>query len=358
MLLNILVFVVVLGVLILVHELGHFFAAKAVGIKVEEFGVGYSPRLWSFKKSDTVYSLNWIPFGGFVKLKGMFAEGTSKAKDSFSEASVWARIFVIVAGVLMNFVLAWVLLFGGYLIGFSPATQDLAAYPGAKVVKEEIVIAGLLKDSAAAVAGIEAGDIVQSVNNIPITKIEDLQQATKTQAGETIELSVIRLGEEKKYSIELGTNTNAPLGVELFPTSVIKLPILQAAKAATLETYGITKAIFIIFVDIIKDVFSEGQVPEGVSGPVGIYQATAAATRVGFSAIMSLVIILTLNLAIINILPFPALDGGYLFFLTLEAIFRRKIVKNKIEAYLTTFGFVFLILILLIMTFRDFARFG
>jgi len=358
MIVNIIVFLFVLGLLILVHELGHFLAAKMVGIKVEEFGIGFAPRLWSFKKGDTVYSINWIPFGGFVKLKGMFDEGEQRSADSFAHASVWARMLVVVSGVLMNLALAWVLLFGGYLVGFSPATQDLASYRGAQVVKEEVVLAGLVEGLPAAQAGLEAGDIFVSVDNQPVKRITDLQQLTQNRASQQVEITVNRIGEVKQFSVSLSGPTDAPLGVELYSSSVIKLPFLSAIKGATMETYGLTKAIFTVFVDIIKDLFSQGEVPEGVSGPVGIYRATSMAAQVGLTALLSLVILLTINLAIINILPFPALDGGYLFFLVLEAVFGRKIIKNKVEAFLTTFGFMFLILILIIMTYRDFAQVG
>ncbi|MDO8471555.1 MAG: site-2 protease family protein [bacterium] len=351
MVLNIIVFLLVLGVLVFVHELGHFMAAKALGIGVQEFGIGFPPRLFSKTRRGTVYSLNWLPFGGFVKLKGM--DTVSNDHDSYQQARVWKRLLTVAAGVIMNVVLAFVILFVAYLIGFSPATQPLETYKGAKILHQEVVILGIQTNSAAAAVGLQPGDIIKSGNQQPLLTLAAFQQFTQAQAGQQIDLTVKRGSAELTLQPTLPSGSTAPLGVSIASNSVVRLPFLGALKGAWLETWGILKAISLMLVDLVKEVFTQHQVPAEVVGPVGIYRATAAAVSVGWSALVSLVVILSLNLALVNVLPIPALDGGYILFLLAELIFRKKIIKEKIEGALVTLGFILLITLLILMTWRD-----
>lgn len=354
MVLNIIVFLLVLGVLVFVHELGHFAAAKLLGIGVEEFGIGFPPRLIKRTKKGTIYSINWLPFGGFVKLKGM--DTNEDGPDSYRQAAVWKRIIVVSAGVVMNIVLAAFILFGAYLVGFSPVTQPLEQYPGAQVVKQEVIVAEVQPGSVAATAGLQTGDQIILANNQPVRTAEDFGQFTRAQTGKPVKLVIKRNSVEESFNITLGNNEAAPLGVALISGSEVRLPFLGAAKAAVLETGGILKVIALLFIDLIKQIFSAGEVPTDVVGPVGIYQATSSALAVGWQALVSLVVLLSLNLAIINILPIPALDGGYVLFLLTELIFKRKIIKDSVESFLVTMGFVLMIILLIFMTWRDLIR--
>lgn len=356
MLLNIIVFLLVLGVLVFVHELGHFMAAKALGIGVQEFGIGFPPRLFAKTRRGTVYSINWLPFGGFVKLKGM--DTVSNEHDSYQQARVWKRLLTVSAGVVMNVVLAFIILFGAYLIGFSPATQPLETYRGAKILHQEVVIVGIQSSSAAAVVGLEPGDIIVRGDQQPLLTLDDFQQFTRERAGQQINLTVRRGPDELTVQPTLPKGSTAPLGVAIASNSVVRLPFFGALKGAWLETWGILKAISLMLVDLVKQVFTSHQVPAEVVGPVGIYRATATAVSVGWSALVSLMVILSLNLALVNVLPIPALDGGYILFLLTELIFRKKIIKEKVEGALVTLGFILLITLLIIMTWRDLMPVG
>lgn len=348
---TILIFIIVLGVLILFHELGHFIVAQLVGIKVEEFAFGFPPRLLSFKRRGTHYSINLIPLGGYVKLLG--EQGESTSHKAFVNKSVTQRLLVIVAGVVMNVILAIILLTIGYRLGMTPLQLNPTALGGQQ--SAYILIAGTIDKSPAQIAGLAPGDQITSVNNQIITSVTVLQDLTKQAAGKAIDITIKRNRQDIKYTLTLGKG-DVPLGVELVEATKVKLGFKAALVAATKETWLGIEAIAMFVLNLFKNIFVISKVSESVSGPVGIYSLTAQATKLGLTFVLQLTALLSLNLAVLNIVPFPALDGGRALFIALEGIFRRKLVRENVENIIHTIGFVILIALILAITIRDIIR--
>ena len=364
MIITALVFILILSVLVLVHESGHFFVAKIFKIKVEEFGFGLPPRAFGIKRGETVYSINWLPIGGFVKLYGEDEAGAgsvkinpssggkkSKVKDpgrAFFARPAWQRAIVIVAGVVMNFILAVILI--SYL--FSAVGVPV---PGNKVVITQIV-----KNSPADKAGLVNGDVIQSVNNVKVKEANQLISETKKHLGEKITLEVkdpksnvkkIQITPRKEYP-----KTEGPMGIAIAQNVEVKkypwysAPILGTAEALA-ESWMIVSGLGLILYQLLFF----GSVPGGVAGPVGIAQLTGQFVQIGIYAVLSFVSLLSLNLAILNILPFPALDGGRLFFIIIEMITGRK-VNQRFEGYAHAIGMAVLLGLIALVTLHDVFR--
>jgi len=354
MILTIIIFLLVIGALVLVHEFGHFIMAKKVGVKVEEFAVGFPPRLYSKKKGETEYSINAIPLGGYVKMLGELEH--SKDPRAFENQAPGKRFLIAIAGVVMNIVLAWFILTIGFAVGMSPLASPPSAIPG-KVISSEIVIAGFEKDSPLEKAGLEPKDIIlgaESNNNlVEFKSIKDLQSFSATHKGETIKIKYKR-GDTvaEKEVTELAT-ADAPLGVSIVESSIIRVPWYKAPYVALHETYALIKLTYEFFGSFLHKLFSTGQVEQGVGGPVQIYVLTGMAIKAGIMVLLQFVALLSINLAVINILPFPALDGGRLVFIVLEKIFRKKVVKEKVENTIHMVGYALLILLIIAITYRD-----
>ena len=351
MIIAIITFIIILGLLVFVHEFGHFIVAKKMGVKVEEFAFGFPPRLWSIKKGDTTYSINLIPLGGYVKMLG--EEDGSNQPDSFNRKSVWARIAIVVAGVIMNFILAIVLMTIGFSIGMTPLVSDPATMAGAK--ESKVMITFVQPGSPAAGAGLEANNILNG-----FASTSDLQKFTKDNLGKEVNLSVLKNNQTKNVTVKLSENTQSPLGVVIVSITKVKQPVWQAFLTSIKETGLAVSTLFSFLADIIKNVFttgSAGAAAEGVVGPVGLFNFTAQAIKVGWIYVLQLVILLSINLGIINILPFPALDGGKVLFLALEGLFKKKVVRAEIENIIHLVGFALLILLFIAITFKDVRSF-
>lgn len=352
-----LIFILILGVLIFVHELGHFITAKLAGVKVEEFAFGFPPRIFSIRHKETRYSINLFPLGGYVKLLG--EDGTSKDHRAFVNKPVIARLLVIVAGVVMNLVLAIVILTIGFMIGMTPLQVDPASLSGEK--QPIIFITHTVENSTAQKAGLQSGDRIISIKSLETGKIEsidsvkEVQQLTKQFSNTQIEIKVLRQQKEVLLSGKLGSG-EAPLGVGLVETSTVKLGLIESFKTAVIETYKAVIAIFVFLGVTLKTIFASGKVAQEISGPVGIYSLTAQAVKMGFVFILQLTAILSINLAVLNFIPFPALDGGRALFIALEGIFKKKVIREQAEAMIHTVGFILLILLLLAITVRDIVR--
>lgn len=526
--LSILAFVIIFSLLILIHECGHFFMAKRVGIKVEEFGLGMPPRLWGFrpKKSDTLYSINAIPFGGFVRLYGedLTDKKSLNSKKSFAGKKPWQKLLVVSAGVVMNFLLAYVLLVLGFSIGMQPllatsedvfqginsgvvkvssgviikatGTNDIGFLPGDRIVavndrkvvlgdevmglkdqeqvifqiqrghqllelkgvndlkkpffeiydllplpqlvvksvsddeqsnfrqgeiigsvngqrvftveqlseilkqspaelvepagwvtsesdgavlwnyQPRLVISMVLPGAPAAETGLQDGDEVVAINGVVINSIEDLPMAIGTELIEGKAVYKIRRGaSEIEYFVrgdEQGmigvllseVNYLDEYGLSVYsrsvPYSVIEVtnvtyPFGQALVEAFTEIGRLSVFTGQTFVSVFGSIFTRFVVPEGVAGPVGIAQMTFVFVQEGFMSLIRFTALLSMSLAIINILPFPGLDGGRFVLILIPALFRKKI-NPRIEAMLHVFGFLLLMLLLLMVTFNDIAR--
>lgn len=351
MILSIITFVAVLSILILVHELGHFFAARRAGVLVEEFGIGYPPRVYGKKIGETVYSVNALPFGGFVRLHGEnLEEGIKDKKRAFLYKSKRARILIIIAGVLMNFVLAIVVFSASYSLQGIPRDS------------ENVRILEIAENSPAANAGLEVEDVVREVSGEKVTTTATFVEIMREKGGEELGIFIERDGSDLG-EILITPRKDPPegegsLGV-VITTSENYFPPLWKRPFLGIY-YGFQEALFwgvlVVggFVGIIKNLFA-GQVPQGVAGPVGIYALTSEAASFGFLAMINFLGILSVNLAILNILPFPALDGGRLLFIGIESVVGKKIVP-KVEATIHTIGMIILIILILAVTAQDIKR--
>lgn len=341
--LTLVVFLIILGILVFVHELGHFVAAKLSKVKVEEFAFGFPPRLICRKRGETRYCINLIPFGGYVKMLG--EEEESKSPRSFSSKRARNKLFIVVAGVTMNFILAGVLFSIGYMIGMSPIRINPDSISGIKT--NRIFIAQVNEDSPAKKIGLEVGDMIEGFSSN-----EDFSNYTKAHLGQQISITITRKNEKIIKDITVSNNEEAPVGVGVVDVPTVKLGFFQAIKNGFLEMALTTGYIFVMLKEVLAGLF-RGQVSEGVAGPVGIFNLTGEAVKMGIVYIIQWAAILSINLGLINILPFPALDGGRAVFIVAEGIFRRRVVKAEIENILHFIGFVLFIAAIVALTFRE-----
>lgn len=370
---TLIIFILILGLLIFVHEFGHFIVARKHGVKVEEFGFGFPPRIFGFwrgangkwqfvfgnKESTdaptTVYSINWLPFGGFVKIKGEAGEHEGDP-DSFASKPFWRRGTILLAGVAMNVLLTVVLLSVGFTIGIPVALNGLESY--ARVREQKIEIVDVLRNGPAARAGIRAGDVVIAVNNINFSSAAALREYFLSR-DEQSEILLRRDGKELRTKIrpeELSELGKRGIGVYLLDTGIVSYPWYYAAWKGLAATGFLIKEILFSFGQLIKNLVLTGKVAVDLSGPVGIAVLTGKVARLGFAYLLHFTALLSINLAILNALPIPALDGGRFLFLLIEKI-RGRPVSRKVENIIHNIGFILLILLVLLVTYRDLLRF-
>jgi regulator of sigma E protease len=365
-LLSAVAFLLLLTVLILIHELGHFAAARRAGVVVEEFGFGLPPRARTlFVQGGTKFSLNWIPFGGFVRLKGENAieEQERAAPGSFAAASIPARIVILVAGVFMNFVLAIVLLTIGFSVGrwvptyLSLDALEAASEHGVIQLRLGVLIDSVVDDSNAAKAGVPAQSILVAIDAQEITRPE---QVTAIQQGKRRVTYTLLTGkgfaEEQTVTVAL-TDGKSGIVIAAFPRelSAPHRNVIMAAGLALRESWVMMEQTVLGIGRLAVSLVRTGAVPEGITGIVGIAQLTHASVQEGFMTYLRLVALLSLSLAALNILPFPALDGGRLLFVLAECITRRP-VNRRFEVTTNAVGFGLLILLILLITYHDILR--
>ena len=355
--LAVIVFVVLLLALVLVHEWGHFIAAKKAGCNVEEFGFGFPPKLWSFTWHGTEYSLNLLPIGGFVKIEGEDMAEQSPAPTSFASKSASWRVVILAAGGVMNIVLAWVLLSVQGVIGVPTLiTEDNAA----TLTKTQTYILEVQPGSPAAEAGLAELDRIVSIDDLATPTIQSIQQHTAERAGEPLELVVSRQGATQELSVTPRVDPppgEGALGISLASTGLATVPWWQAPWHGLQRTGLLLMAIVTQFGIILGQLFSTGSVGGDLAGPVGIAVLTNEATTLGLPYVLEFGALISLNLALINILPFPALDGGRIAFVLLEVLRGGKRLASQVEQYIHTAGFALLILLMVWITFRDVGRF-
>src|SRR4030042_2483045 len=357
MILTILIFIVILGLLVFVHELGHFLVAKKNGVRVDEFGFGFPPRIFGIKRGETVYSINAIPLGGFVKIYGEEGEGADSNR-SFTSKKVGQKTKILFAGVTMNFILAVFLFSLGNIIGLPSAIEEneIDKYPNA-----QLQIVGVSQDSPAQAAGIEAGDFIVSLKDQEGNFIDDIKKPSDFQVfiEEAKEKEII-VSVHRGYlnlDISLLPRSNppsgqGPIGVELATVAKVSLPLHRAIWEGFLTTISLIWLILVVLFQLLKNLIITGQAGVDIVGPVGIYTLTNQAANMGFIYLVTLKAILSVNLAVINAFPFPALDGGRALFIIIEK-FKGSPINRKTQNLIHTIGFALLILLMVAITYRD-----
>lgn len=356
MMLTFLIFILALSVLILVHELGHFLAAKKNGVLVEEFGLGYPPRIWGKKIGETFYSINLLLAGGFVKILGEEAEEEgSDVSGSLQNKPLSVRFAVAVGGVLMNLILAVLVFALVYSVIGIPRPSD------------KVKIVGVALGSPAEKAGLRTEDRIVKVGweggEKEVGSAEDLVEIVTERAGENLRFLVVRGEKELEFRITPRKSPPAgegPLGIAISDMEVVRPPWWQrplvGVVAGFKEALFWGKTISVSVVEMLKDLFLRGRVPKDVAGPVGIYHATSMIQKQsGIWATLHFFGVLSVNLAIVNLLPFPALDGSRLLFLLWEGVTRRK-PSPKIERWIHQVGMILLLFLLLLVTISDLRR--
>lgn len=347
--LDILVFLGVLSILVLVHELGHFWAARRNGIRVDEFGFGFPPRVWGKKFGETLFSINAIPIGGFVRLHGEDDQVKDDQSRAFYYKSRLSRTSVIVAGVVMNLLLA--------IVAFS----SLSWHFGIPQETGQVQISGILEKSPAEEAGLQEEDIVLSVDGKTISTTESFIEYVNQKKGKEVVLSIKR--QEQELAVTVVPRKDPPegegaLGVAVLDYVLVHPPLAQRPFLVVKE--GVNQMVYWVRVTIgavagILQQASKGQAPEGVAGPVGIFEIIGRVRREGILPLTTLIGILSVNLAILNILPFPALDGGRLLFVIVEALFGRRVLPT-FERYVHAVGMVILLLLIILISIQDIGR--
>jgi len=356
---TIFVFIIILSVLVLIHELGHFLVAKKLGVKVEEFGAGFPPRVFGKKIGETIYSINLLPIGGFVKLYGEDEAGggsirikhgevgSKNKKRAFFARPVWQRGIIVLAGVIMNFLLALVII------------SYLFAVQGAPIPGNKVFIASIAKNSPADMSGLMVNDIIAAVNGVRVTNPKQIQDVTKAHLGRKLTITVIR--GKKKFDVFLIPRVHPPanegaMGIVIRQDVFIKkYPWYQAPFVGTWEALQESWMILSGLGTLLAQVVTQRTVPKELAGPVGIAQLTGQFVQIGPFAVLSLVSLLSLNLAVLNVLPIPALDGGRLFFILIEGMTGYK-VNQKFETYAHTIGMIVLLTLIALITFHDVTR--
>lgn len=372
---TLLIFLLLLSVLVIFHEFGHYMVARLFGVKAEEFGLGFPPRAIGFVRegkkihrvsqgetksyANTIWSLNWLPLGGFVRLKG---EQDSEVgdQDSFASKSAFARASILLAGVLMNWVFAILVFTIGFAVG---VPTDLDGLPnGAHVRNQHVEITQVLQGSPADKVGLQTGDRVTQIQEEEASQAAQVRKslAEKSADQSSFILQVNRAGQTIRLVVEptyMEALKRKGIGVGIADIGTVRLPAHQALVQGVATTYFFTKMVVLGFWQILHDLFVTHTSEAQLSGPVGIAVMTGRIATQGFWALAQFTALLSINLAVVNLLPIPALDGGRLLFVCLEVI-RRKRKTLVWEARAHQIGFVLLLTLVALITVRDVSVYG
>jgi len=356
-------FIIILSILVMIHELGHYTVARLFGVHVEEFGFGLPPRIWGKKIKGTIYSINWLPIGGFVKLAGEDQEDVDREKGKIKSESVrntyfWAksrgqRALILCAGVFMNFMLA---------VGITTYLLTRGVTEPTKTVHVESVTA----NSPAAFGGLKEQDVVKSIQYTDAGEVQtknletpdELIAIVKAHAGTTVTLSIVRNAEPITVSLIPRTNPpegEGPLGVAVSNLEIRTYPLskapFMAVKINVVRMWTMLTSLGSVIGKLVTgDKLASGE----ISGPIGIAQVTGQAVKYGFDAVLEFTAILSLNLALLNILPFPALDGGRLAFVIADKFGKKA--RPAVERMIHQIGMLILMALILLVTVNDILR--
>lgn len=345
-------------ILIILHELGHFVTAKKFNLKVEEFGVGFPPRVTGKKIGETLYSLNWLPLGGFVKISGEGEERESlealpeeEKKRLFAFQKPWKKALVVSAGVIVNFVSGWLILFAVFLIG----------------TPRGLIINTVQPNSPAAISGIQANDLVLGFGT-PLALINERKDASSnedlraefinfinTHEEQTIELLVRSDEKERVVSVDLKKATEegrGVLGVQFTEVGIQQQSFFEALKKSFSQAVTIIILTVQSLGDLLRNLFSKAEISKDVIGPVGIFSFAYETGKVNLIYLLQLLSIISLNLAVLNLIPFPALDGGHLLFIAIEKL-KGSPINKQVKLIANIAGVGLLLLLALVLTVRD-----
>ncbi|MCK4539890.1 site-2 protease family protein [Candidatus Parcubacteria bacterium] len=372
MFLTIIVFLIVLSLLVFVHEMGHFWVARRFGLRPKEFGFGMPPRAFGIYKDkdgkwkktrgskevkdagDTIYSVNWLPLGGFVSL-GEDDEATDDP-NHFHNKPAWQRTLILLAGVSMNVLLAAVLISFGLMIGLPQTIGETDN--AAKVTDRKIQIIEVLPDSIAFEAGIKANDIILSLDGGNFSNSAELQNYVDANVDNEIVYDIKRGQKELEFKLTPRIREDTKqggIGIAIVDTGIVRYPFFQAIWNGIKITLFLTWYIIFAFYELIKGLVIGQGLSVELGGPVRIAQITGDAARMGLPYLINFSALLSINLAIINALPFPALDGGRILFIILEKIMGRP-VKKELEGTIHYIGFIILMILILLVTYKDVIR--
>jgi regulator of sigma E protease len=346
MLITLVSFFLLLIVLILVHELGHFFTAKLCKVRVVEFGIFLPPRIFSFKKGETVYSLNAIPLGGFNKLAG---EEDPKVPGSLAGKTILVRLLVLSAGSLMNIILPLILLSIAFMIPHWESVSNIMTDKG------EVFVMEVVANSPAARAGIKVNDVILMADGESIRNVGDYERIVKANLGEQITVN-IKHSDSSTVEVKLTPQADAPVtqgatGVAITTAVRKSYPFWKAIPQGAISYWDM----ILLFKDGIVGMI-KGTVPVNVTGPVGLAQMTGEIVRTGIANLLMFAAVISLNLGILNIFPIPAMDGGRIVFVLLEWVRRGKRVSPKTEGMIHTIGFILLMIVFVVIAYKDIAR--
>ncbi len=363
--LSVFIFVLLLGILVFVHELGHFSVAKFFGIRVDEFGMGFPPRAKKlFHRNGTDYTLNWIPFGGFVKIHGEDALEQGKDDPDYHRSMPakpwWQQILVLIAGVTMNMLLAWGLITIAFL-GGTLASVSNVTHPE-RVKNPQLTVLSVIPGSPAEKMGIMIGDVITSFESLEqnftgktLTPENIVRTVRENEPNTPILLGIQRGNSDQENVLiipEYGiTGNQLALGVALDQVGIYRISFFQSIKSSAIYTLNLTKQTIHEF----GKLFVGKSNLNNLTGPVGLVSVVGDAQQVGFTSVIMLAALISVNLAVINLVPFPALDGGRVVLVLIEAITRRKININ-IVTWINSIGFLLLIGLMILVTVKDIIK--
>jgi regulator of sigma E protease len=350
------IFLIVLAILIFVHELGHFLAARACGIRVDAFALGFGPRIVSWRRKETEYALNAIPFGGYVKIFGENPNEESlngpHSHRSFVNKPRWQQAIVLVAGVFFNFIFAALLYIIVFSVGVTATTTGFEKHAD-KFENQRVMVTYVSPASPAEIAGLQTGDVLTTSESV-----EYVQNMINDSKGEPISITYVR--DDVPYTSSVTPVTGIvedkyAIGISMDTVGTLRLPVGAAITEGITYTLGMMKLTVLGLWDFFGSIFKGAADFTSVTGPIGIAEIVGDAAGLGFTYLLMITALISINLGVINLIPFPALDGGRLLFVIIESFIRRRIPMSFANA-VNMIGFSLLMLLMIVVTYKDIVK--